>query len=160
MAVLPILKWPDARLTEVCARVDKPDLTLAADMLETMYDARGRGLAAPQVGVMQRVFVMDPGWKEGEMTPYVCINPEIIATSEEKGHGLEACLSIPGIEAEVLRHREITLRYTDVNGKLREDRLTGAAAICAQHEMDHLDGRVIFDRLPADEAERLKATYA
>lgn len=160
MAVLPILRWPDARLSEVCAPVSEIDLGLIADMFETMYAAPGRGLAAPQVGVMQRLFVMDAGWKEGEMTPLACIDPEIVAASDDRVSGPEACLSIPGIEAAVTRHGEITLRYRDVNGAGCETRLSGAAAVIAQHELDHLDGRVIFDRLPEAEAARLRAAYA
>ena len=105
MSILPILKWPDPRLSQACDPVAPgEDLSrLVSDMLETMYDAPGRGLAAPQVGVMKRVFVMDCGWKEGDMTPVICINPEIIDRSQEMAGGEEGCLSIPGTPAEVSR---------------------------------------------------------
>jgi len=94
---LPIVLWPDPRLRETCAPVtDLADVqTLAADMLETMYDAPGRGLAAPQVGVMVRMFVMDAGWKEGKSDPLVCINPMFQEISEDRVAGEEGCLSIP-----------------------------------------------------------------
>lgn len=149
MALRKILQWPDARLTEVCAPTQEVSLTLLADMFETMYAAPGRGLAAPQIGVMSRVFVMDPTWKDGDATPYVCINPDIIARSETVTEGLEACLSIPDLALKVARPAEITLRYTDAQGQGHEAQLTGFAARCAQHEMDHLDGITLMDRINA-----------
>jgi peptide deformylase len=162
MSVLPILKWPDARLSQNCAPVrDVAALAgLVVDMFDTMYDAPGRGLAAPQVGVMSRVFVMDPTWKEGVRTPYVCINPEILNASGPEATNSEACLSIPGVSASVMRPSDITLAYTDLEGVRHEDRLTGFAAACAQHELDHLNGVVIFDRLAPDDRARVEADYA
>jgi peptide deformylase len=133
---------------------------LVRDMFDTMYDAPGRGLAAPQVGVMQRVFVMDPTWKDGERTPVVCINPEILDMSDATAEGSEACLSIPGVSAPVTRPAEITLAYTDLEGMRQSAHLTGFAATCAQHELDHLNGVVIFDRLPAAERAQLETDYA
>lgn len=162
MSVLPIVKWPDRRLSQVCAPVDDAAALgdLIQDMFDTMYDAPGRGLAAPQVGVMQRFFIMDPTWKEGDRTPYVCINPEIVSASADMASGPEACLSIPGVTAEVTRPTEITLAYSDETGARHEAHLTGFAAICAQHELDHLNGVVIFDRLPAAERAQLETDYA
>ena len=162
MSVLPILTWPDARLSQVCAPVADPASLsgLVSDMFDTMYDAPGRGLAAPQVGVMARVFVMDPTWKEGTRTPYVCINPQIVAaTGPERGNS-EACLSIPGVSAVVMRPTRITLAYTDLEGVRRTEDLTGFAATCAQHELDHLDGVVILDRLSGEDRARIEADYA
>ncbi|WP_425098101.1 peptide deformylase [Tropicibacter sp. S64] len=161
MSVLPVLKWPDPRLAQVCAPVgDVTDLRdVVADMFETMYAAPGRGLAGPQVGVMARVFVMDAGWKEGAKTPLACINPEILVRSEEMADGPEGCLSVPGVTAEVARHRAITLAYTDLDGVRHEARMTGAAAIIAQHEYDHLDGVMHFDRLGAAERAAVLAEY-
>lgn len=142
MTVRPIVKWPDPRLSEVCAPVE--NLTMLADlvrdMFETMYDAPGRGLAAPQIGVMQRVFVMDPTWKDGDRSPFVCINPEIHAAGDDTAQATEACLSIPGV--------------------WHETRLTGFAATCAQHELDHLNGVVIFDRLAPQMRAQVEARYA
>ncbi|MDA7427329.1 peptide deformylase [Primorskyibacter aestuariivivens] len=159
MAVLPIRAWPDPVLKRVCDPVTDDVTGLVADMFETMYDAPGRGLAAPQVGVPVRLFVMDAGWKDGDMTSLACINPEIVAASEALAGGEEACLSIAGVAAEVQRPAEITLRFTDLNGEVQERALTGAEAKCAQHELDHLDGRVIFDHLAPDAAEALEAQY-
>ena len=161
MSVLPILSWPDARLATVCEPVKDPVAVkaLAEDMLETMYAAPGRGLAAPQVGVMARMFVMDAGWKDGAPTPVVCINPEIVATSGKRVMGEEACLSIPGVSAQVERHAVITLRWQDVTCVWHEKNLTGFEAICAQHEYDHLDGLVIFDRLEDEARATLEREY-
>lgn len=162
MALLPIVHWPDRRLSTVCAPIPEVDMalgTLAADMLDTMYAAPGRGLAAPQVGVLKRLFVMDVTWKEGPRSPVVCINPEIIWRSDETAPGPEGCLSIPGVTAEVTRAREIRLRWTGLDEVVREEHLTGFAAICAQHEYDHLDGIVTFDRLDPAAREAAEAVY-
>ena len=156
MAVRPIVLWPDPRLGEVCAPVDDPGALrdLAQDMLDTMYDAPGRGLAAPQIGVMQRIFVMDTGWKEGAPAPLVCVNPVITDPSETMAERSEGCLSIPGLLTDVTRPDAVTLRWTDLDGASHSARLTGFAATCAQHEMDHLDGRVTFDRLSPEARRR------
>ena len=146
--ILPILRWPDPRLSTPCAPVTgTEDLTaLAADMLETMYAAPGRGLAAPQVGVMKRLFVMDTDWKTGDPAPRVCLNPVIepvagpVAGSERQAPamsrvtGPEGCLSIPGIMTEVERFGAILLHWTALDGTRHSELLTGFAAVCAQHE--------------------------
>ena len=126
---------------------------LIRDMFETMYAGPGRGLAAPQVGVLKRLFVMDCGWKDGEMTPMVCINPEIIPAGAMVP-GEEGCLSIPGVLVEVMRPERIVLRFSDQDGMRQEMELDGFEARCAQHELDHLDGLVTFDRL-SPEARRV-----
>lgn len=162
MTVREIVMWPDPRLTRVCDPVGEIDAaveTLVGDMFETMYAAPGRGLAAPQVGVMQRVFVMDATWKEGEMSPLVCINPAIRALDGAAAGGEEACLSIPGVAADVSRPEQIELSFTDLNGARLAMVLDGFAAKCAQHEMDHLDGRVIFDHLEAEARAVLEEQY-
>jgi peptide deformylase len=129
---------------------------LAADMLDTMYAAPGRGLAAPQVGVLQRLFVMDVTWKDGPRNPMVLIDPEVLWLSEARACGPEGCLSIPGVLAEVERATALRLGWTDLDGARVEAVLEGFAAICAQHEMDHLDGIVTLDRLtPEARAEVL-----
>ena len=163
MTLLPIVTWPDPLLREVCVPVaDGEDLhELARDMLETMYDAPGRGLAAPQVGVTKRVFVMDCGWKQGAHAPRVCINPEITQASRDMASDEEGCLSIPGVLARVDRPATVVLRYRDADGVRHEIALQGFEARCAQHELDHLDGIVTLDRLAPDaraEAERAYAT--
>ncbi len=149
MAILPILLHPDPRLREACAPVGAVDAgvrALAADMLETMYAAPGRGLAAPQVGAARRLFVMDVDWKAGAPTPVVAVDPEIVAASAEIADGEEACLSIPGEPRVVARPAAVTMRWTDLEGVRAEHALTGAAARCAQHELDHLDGVLILDQ--------------
>ncbi len=161
MALLPILRFPDPRLRRPCTpvlRIDAPLRQLAADMLETMYAAPGRGLAGPQVGVLLRLFVMDVTWKEGTPAPRICLNPEILATSDETVLRTEGCLSIPGIDCPVARPAGLTLRWTDLYGAVLEERLTGFAATCAQHELDHLNGRLCIDLL--DEPARAAASPA
>ena len=158
MAVLPILCWPDPRLEERCLPVSGDISGLIADMLETMYAAPGRGLAAPQVGQLLRLFVMDVSWKESAPTPMAFINPVILWRSSDRVIGPEGCLSIPGVTAQVARAREIRLRYTDATGALKEDHLTGMAAICAQHEYDHLDGILTLDRIPPAERHMAEAS--
>ena len=155
MSVLPILTWPDPRLAEICAPVD--DLTaeveaLAQDMLETMYTAQGRGLAAPQVGAMVRLFVMDAGWKDGKPDPMVFINPVVQEVSEDRVSAEEGCLSIPGVTAQVNRPATVQLTWTGVQGARYVQVFSGFAAVCVQHELDHLDGIVTLDHL--DQATR------
>jgi peptide deformylase len=161
MALRPVRLWPDPVLSRRAEAVT--DLTdareLAADMLQTMYQAEGRGLAAPQVGVSLRVFVMDAAWKLGVPAPRVFINPLILWHSPETATGPEGCLSIPGITTAITRATAIRLRWTDLEGETREAELTGFDAICAQHEIDHLDGIVTLDRLSPDARARAEAEY-
>lgn len=161
MSVLPILKWPDPRLSQSCAPVDEPGALrgLVDDMFETMYAAPGRGLAAPQVGVMKRLFVMDAGWKEGERTPLACIDPHVISKTGTVVPGEEGCLSVPGVTAQVERAGEVLLGYRDLDGAAQQAQLSGAAARIAQHELDHLDGIMHFDRLDANARDALLADY-
>ncbi|WP_299936925.1 peptide deformylase [uncultured Pelagimonas sp.] len=159
MSIRPVLTWPDSCLSQVCAAVAAPDPGLISDMFETMYDAPGRGLAAPQIGVMQRLFVMDVGWKNGEKTPMVCLNPEIVAASEDTVVGPEGCLSMPGVLVDVERSAQIELRYTNADGDRLTETLTGFAAICAQHELDHLDGKMHFDRVSQGNRTRILKEY-
>jgi len=147
-----VLRWPDSRLTQVAkpACVDPQTLTLARDMLATMYDAKGRGLAAPQIGVLTRVFVMDAAWKTGDPVPEVFINPEILWRSPQVALGPEGCLSIPGVTADVMRHSALVLQWQMEDGSTQAQKLTGFRAICAQHEIDHLNGVVTLDHLAPD----------
>ena len=160
MAVLPILRWPDERLETRCAPVTGDVAALAADMLETMYAAPGRGLAAPQVGVLLRLFVMDTGWKEGRPAPRVMVNPEILWQGAARATGPEGCLSIPGVTTLVERAAEVCLRWTALEGSVQEEVLTGFAAICAQHEYDHLDGILTLDRISPAERAAAEAALA
>jgi peptide deformylase len=160
MAVLPILRWPDPRLSMPCAEIGGEDVAaLARDMLETMYAAPGRGLAAPQVGVLKRLFVMDVTWKDGVKAPYICIDPVLREFSDRRLAGSEGCLSIPGLSLEVERAAEVVLDWTGLDGARRSERLTGFAATCAQHEMDHLDGIVTLDRLAPEARAAAEREY-
>ena len=162
MSLRPILCWPDPRLSTACAPADALDADdpLITDLFETMYAAPGRGLAAPQVGVLLRVFVMDAGWKDAEMMPRACINPEILWSSDTLAENVEGCLSIPGITVSLARPARIRLAYTTPAGDRVEADLDGAEALIAQHELDHLDGRVTFDRLDAHARETALAAFA
>ncbi len=148
MARLDILQHPHPLLREVCERVSLFDADLdrlAKDMLETMYLAGGRGLAAPQVGVPLQLFVMDPGWKNGTQTPYVCANPFISALDDETRECEEMCLSIPDQPTLVTRPARVQLCWRDAFDQPHETELTGDAAVIAQHEADHLEGVLCID---------------
>lgn len=156
----PILRWPDPRLSQTCAAVGDADMrALAEEMLQIMYAAPGRGLAGPQIGVMQRIFVMDCQWKEGAPRPTVCIDPEIVEASEELATLSEGCLSIPGVLVEVTRPAAVRLRWRDASGARQDRWLEGFEARCAQHELDHLDGIVTFDRLDPEARASAEAAY-
>ncbi|MFT6913068.1 MAG: peptide deformylase [Paracoccaceae bacterium] len=162
MAVRPILLWPDARLSQVCAPLEHVDdgvRRLVADMIETMYDAKGRGLAAPQIGVLQRVFVMDCAPKDAPAAPQVFCNPEIIDQSDAISVYPEGCLSIPDMVRRIARPAEIRLRWYDHDGVANEAPFDGIEATCIQHELDHLNGVVTLDHtaLPEDAPEESAA---
>nr|WP_153749032.1 peptide deformylase [Rhodovulum strictum] len=159
---MPIVTWPDPRLTAPCAPVGEITdeiRVLVADMLETMYDAPGRGLAAPQVGVSRRIFVMDVNGRAGPRAPRIFLDPVIEAWSEDTATGPEGCLSIPGIVVEIERPVEIALRWRDIDDTEQRETLVGFPAICAQHEIDHLDGIVTFDRVSPEARAELERTY-
>ncbi|WP_410219451.1 peptide deformylase [Paracoccus sp. (in: a-proteobacteria)] len=147
-AVRTILQWPDPGLRERCepsGYLDGPSLrALAADLLATMYAAGGRGLAAPQLGILRRVFVMDSGWKEGHPDPMVVMDPEILARTDETEVAEELCLSAPDRPMAVRRPTGITLGWYDLDGRHHLRQMSGAEARIAQHEADHLDGRLIL----------------
>lgn len=152
MSGLRLRLYPDPVLRAVCDPVtDFPGAVagLAEAMLQAMYDAKGRGLAAPQVGLTQRVFVMDAGWKEGAPTPVLCINPVVDWASDEEELGEEGCLSMPDTPCLVRRPLAIDLRWQDRIGAEQSERLTGVAARIALHELDHLDGILCIDRQEA-----------
>jgi len=157
MALLPILRFPDPRLHTVAAPVALVDDALRRlidDMLETMYDAEGVGLAATQVNVHRQLLVMDTS--ETRDQPKVLINPEITERSEEMISGDEGCLSVPTIYDEVTRHARVTVRALDRNGQPFEMKVEGFSAVCVQHEMDHLRGKVFVEYLSPLKRERIK----
>jgi peptide deformylase len=151
MTLRPILFHPDPRLKKVCepvTEITEEIRTLAGDMLQTMYDAPGVGLAAPQVGVLKRLLVMDcVKDPEAEPRPMVLINPEVTWTSDERNTYEEGCLSIPEHYAEITRPAEVGVRWTDLDGTAQEERFAGLWATCVQHEIDHLNGRLFIDYL-------------
>jgi peptide deformylase len=156
MALLTILHHPDPRLREKAKPVTRFDAalqTLIDDMFETMYAAPGVGLAATQVGVAQRVAVMDCAGTEKD-EPMVFINPEIIEL-EEATEVEEGCLSVPGVAEKLKRFHRVKARALDRNGKAFEIEADGLLAQCIQHEIDHLDGKLYIDRLSSLKRERL-----
>ncbi len=151
MAPLEILEAPDRRLTTVCAPVDRVDadlLRLLDAMLETMYAAPGIGLAAPQVGVLKRAFVIDLG-EEGQRAPRFVINPELVWHSESVTVAEEGCLSLPKQFGEVARADQVRVRHLDRRGETQEIAAEGLLARCLQHEIDHLNGVLFVDHLSA-----------
>ena len=146
-----ILIHPDPRLKKLCDPV--PDISdgirgLAADMLETMYDAPGIGLAAPQIGVLDRLIVLDCEKEDGSTPkPVVMVNPEVILNSDERSVYDEGCLSIPDQYAEVERPAEVRVSWLDLDGNMQERDFDGLWATCVQHEIDHLDGKLFIDYL-------------
>ena len=157
MALLQILRYPDPRLHTIAkpvADVDERIRQLVDDMLQTMYDADGVGLAATQVDVHERLIVMDTS--EGRDKPYVLINPEILERSTEMHVAEEGCLSVPTIYDKVPRHARVTVRAIGRDGLPYEFDAEGLEAVCVQHEMDHLLGKVFVEYLSPLKRERIK----
>lgn len=150
MTIRKILTLPDPKLREVSkpvAAVDDEVLQLADDMLETMYDAPGVGLAAIQIGVAKRVVVIDASNENEDPEPLTLINPEIIASGSETRSHEEGCLSIPEVLVEIERPTPVTVRYLDRSGAVQERQADGLLGTAIQHEIDHLDGKLIIDHL-------------
>jgi len=157
MAKLSILRYPDPRLHTVARPVDTVDARirrLADDMLESMYDADGVGLAATQVDVHERLIVMDTS--EGRDDPRILINPELVVRSQEMTFADEGCLSVPAVFDKVKRHARITVRALNRAGETYEFEADGLLAICVQHEMDHLMGKVFVEYLSQLKRDRIK----
>lgn len=157
MAILNILRFPDPRLHTVAKAVQAVDERIASlvdSMLDTMYAADGVGLAATQVDVHERVIVIDVS--EQRDTPLVLINPELTAKSDEMVEGDEGCLSVPTIYDQIKRHARVTVRALDRQGESFEMEAEGLLAVCVQHEMDHLIGKVFVEYLSPLKRERIK----
>ena len=163
MALLPILEFPDPRLRTKAVDVDPADLATPAfqalldDMFETMYEASGIGLAASQVDVHKRFMVIDVS--EDRSRPMVFANPEIVASEGGQVYQ-EGCLSVPGIYADVTRADTITVRFLDRQGQPQELTTDGLLAVCIQHEMDHLVGKLFVDYLSPLKREMVKKKLA
>jgi peptide deformylase len=163
MALRDILIAPNPKLKSKAAPVEAVDddlRRLVDDMLETMYAAPGIGLAAPQVGVMRRLIVLDVAGKGAPPAPMCLVNPEIVAHGEDKTVAEEGCLSLPEIYADVERHARVFVRFTDRDGNVREMDADGLLARCVQHELDHLDGVLFVDRLSALKRKMLMRKHA
>ena len=158
MALLPILRYPDPRLYKVAAPVAVVDdriRQLVSDMAETMYDAPGVGLAATQVDVHERVIVIDVSEEGNDLL--VLINPEIIWASDDRQVYEEGCLSVPGIYDKVERAAQIRVRALNRDGETYEFDADGLLAVCVQHEIDHLDGKVFVEYLSRLKQDRIRA---
>jgi peptide deformylase len=150
MSLLPILTAPDPRLKQISQPVKAVDAEirkLMDDMLETMYQAPGIGLAAPQVGVLKRIIVLDLAREGEEPQPLRMANPEIVWVSDDDAVYNEGCLSVPEHYADVARPAQCRIRYLDQDNKAREMEADGLLATCLQHEIDHLDGVLFIDHL-------------
>jgi len=157
MALLPILVYPDPRLHTVARPVPAVDerlRALVADMFETMYEAKGIGLAASQVDVHQRVIVIDVSEQRNQ--PLVLINPQLLEASAEREKSDEGCLSVPGIYGQVERAQRIRVQALNEHGQERLLEAEGLLAVCIQHEMDHLMGRVFVEYLSPLKRQRIK----
>ena len=157
MAKLSILRYPDPRLHTVAKPVTQVDARirqLVDDMLETMYQADGVGLAATQVDVHERVIVIDTSERRDD--PRVLINPELVARSEDMVIGDEGCLSVPQVYDKVQRHARVTVRALNRDGETYEFEAEGLLAVCVQHEMDHLMGKVFVEYLSPMKRDRIK----
>jgi peptide deformylase len=157
MAKLNILRYPDPRLHTVAKPVTQVDARirqLVDDMLESMYAADGVGLAATQVDVHERVIVMDTS--EARDEPRVLINPELVAKSDEMSFADEGCLSVPAIYDKVSRHARVTVRALGRDGEPQQFEAEGLLAVCVQHEMDHLIGKVFVEYLSQLKRDRIK----
>lgn len=159
MALLPILRYPDPRLHQKAVPI--PEITpairaLADDMAETMYTARGVGLAAPQVGALVRMFVVDVNPPGGPSALYTCINPEIISRSGRTHLDGEGCLSFPGVRDSIERSARVVLRAQGLDGKVFELNADGLLAIALQHEHEHLDGITILDKVSPLKRRRME----
>ena len=152
MALKTILTAPDPRLKKkasAVASVDAEVRQLMDDMLETMYAAPGIGLAAPQIGELKRVVVLDIDREDVKTGPLCMANPEIIEASDEDATYVEGCLSVPEHYSDVVRPAKVTVRYLDRDGETREMACEGLLATCVQHEIDHLDGILFIDHISA-----------
>lgn len=171
MSILDILTIPDKLLKQPSAPVERVDddlCRLLDDMLETMYDAPGIGLAAPQVGILRRIVTIDVARREEgddpdapvRRNPIFMINPEILWTSDEPSFYDEGCLSIPDYYAEVMRPAEVLVRFLDRGGKETEIKADGILATCIQHEIDHLDGILFIDHISKLKRDRVIRKFA
>lgn len=153
--------WPDELLSERCDPAQDFEFAgaLGSEMLDLMYSAGVRALAAPQVGVAQRVIVLDCGWEDGESVDLICVNPHIQAVSDIRASSEESALSVPGVTAYVKRPIRIALAYYDIEGQRLVAEFDGPDAVIVQQAMDHLEGLTVLDHLAADARAEALAEY-
>ena len=162
MAIRPIIIAPDPVLKAKAKPVENIDggiVRLMDDMLETMYKAPGIGLAAPQIGILQRVIVIDVADKDEKPQPFAMANPEILWKSDETSVHNEGCLSLPDHYADVTRPKQVRLRYIDRDGEVRELDADNLLATCVQHEIDHLNGVLFIDYLSKLKRDRVMTKF-
>ena len=160
MAALKVIEYPNPVLSkkaEPVVKITQKELRLIQDMIDTMYQEDGVGLAAPQVGVSKQIIVVSPNAKWGEERVY--INPEVIESSEEQEVGLEGCLSVPGISCEVRRPKQIRLKATDSKGLKLLEEFQSFPARVIQHEIDHLNGILLIDRVDFNQRQTALSSY-
>jgi peptide deformylase len=163
MAIRDIIKLPDPMLRQVSkpvSQVTDDTRRIMDDMLDTMYDAPGIGLAAIQIGVPMRLVVIDLAKEDEERHPMFLVNPEVIAASEEQSDYEEGCLSIPEYFDMVSRAKEVKIRFLDRQGETREMDCSGVLATCVQHEIDHLNGVLFIDYLSKLKRDRVVKKFA
>ena len=173
MTLRNLVLLPDPRLREVCepiTEINDDIRTLADDMLETMYDAPGIGLAAPQIGVLKRIVVCDVAERsaredenaneeDAKPDPMVLINPEIVAVSDARSTYQEGCLSIPDIYEDVERPTAVRIKFTRLDGETEEQDVDGLLSVCLQHEIDHINGVLFIDHLSRLKRERITKKF-
>ena len=160
MAILKILEYPNPTLSTKAmpvGSISKKDLQLIRDMIDTMYQEDGVGLAAPQIGISKRIIVASPNARQGEEQVY--INPEIIQSSSEQGTCPEGCLSLPGISCEVRRAKKIKLKSLCLKGSEQIQEFENFPARVIQHEIDHLNGVLLIDRIDFNQRQTLLGAY-
>ena len=159
MAPLKVMTYPNpilAKRAETVREVNSQILALIRSMIETMYAESGVGIAAPQIGISKRIFIASPNAKEGEEMAF--INPVIFKATGEQ-IGLEGCLSLPDVSGEVRRAKTIEFEYLDTGGKKRQGKATDFLARIFQHELDHLDGKLLIDRIDFDQRQEILSNY-
>lgn len=156
-----VVIYPNDILSVVASDVDSSDYGSAVNLLpimyDTMYASNGIGLAAPQIAISKRIVVIDV--TESKQSPIGMINPVIVARSNSFIEFYEGCLSVPGVNADVLRHAEISVQYLDQSLKKCTIQASGILSVCLQHEIDHLDGKLFIDRISSEIRDELMANY-
>ncbi|WP_273795250.1 peptide deformylase [Brucella intermedia] len=158
MAILPLTKFPNPLLREVSlvvGEIDDDIRRFAQDMLDTMYEEGGVGIAAVQVGRLLRIAAIDVNYRDGDREPMIAINPEIVESSDEQSSYDEGCLSVGRYRGSVSRPARVTVRYIDLEGKERQIEADGILATCLQHEIDHMDGVMFLDHLTEERRQEI-----